>query len=118
MHTIHIKRAYEPASKLDGYRVLVDRLWPRGVSKEELQAAAWEKEVAPSNALRTWFHHEVTKWEEFEKRYVAELKVNPAVDELLASLQKHTTITLLYAAHDEVHNNAVVLRSFLQKKLH
>ena len=114
--TIQIKRAYDPRSPSDGYRVLVDRLWPRGLSKEELKLDAWMKEVAPSNELRKWFGHEEAKWAEFKKRYFNELKQQP---ELTAELRKRSRggkLTLLYSSREEVHNNAVALKEYLERK--
>jgi uncharacterized protein YeaO (DUF488 family) len=113
---VHIKRVYEKPVKDDGWRVLVDRLWPRGLTKEAAKADLWMKEIAPSDALRKWFHHEERKWADFEKKYRAELKDKK---ELLAELKQmekeHGTITLLYGAKDEKQNQAVVLRQVLQK---
>ena len=113
MHTIRIKRIYEPASESDGYRVLVDRLWPRGMKKEAAHFHLWEKEAAPSEQLRKWFAHDPAKWEGFKKKYLAELENSEAVGRLAADLRSHQTVTLLYAAHDEQHNNAVVLQEYL-----
>lgn len=110
---IQIKRVYEPFATSDGYRVLVDRLWPRGMSKEKLKVDTWLKEVAPSNELRKWFHHEEGKWESFEKKYKEELKNNPALNELKMLAKKHKQLTLVYGAKDEVHNQAKVLKEML-----
>ena len=111
---IRIKRAYEKATKDDGYRVLVDRLWPRGLSKQKAHLGLWLKEIAPSNELRTWFGHDPKKWPQFKRRYSAELRKNKsAVAELKALVKKHKSITLVYGAKDEQHNNAVVLKDFL-----
>ncbi len=112
---ILLKRIYLPADKKDGFRVLVDRLWPRGVSKEEAKLDLWLKEISPSDELRKWFGHDPEKWEEFQKRYFAELKEKK---EELVELSEHIkkeTVTLLYGAKDEEHNNAVVLKSYLEK---
>lgn len=110
---IRIKRAYEPASKDDGVRLLVDRLWPRGVSKQKIAMNAWLKEIAPSNALRSWFDHKVARWDEFRQRYAHELDANPeAVSELRGWL-KHGRVTLVYGARDAEHNQAVALREYL-----
>ncbi|MHA6690983.1 DUF488 domain-containing protein [Devosia sp. A449] len=107
-----IKRIYEPAASEDGVRVLVDRLWPRGVSKDEAKIDHWLKDVAPSSELRTWFGHEPVRWDEFRRRYRAELHDNnAALDELRQLTGK---VTLLYGAHDEAHNQAVVLLELLQ----
>lgn len=108
-----IKRAYAPAEESDGYRILVDRLWPRGISKEKAQIDLWLKSVAPSNELRKWFGHDPGKFPEFEQRYRAELAGSGALDELRAVLREHPDATLLFAAHDEEHNNAVVLKELL-----
>ena len=114
--TVQIKRVYAPRSPTDGYRVLVDRLWPRGLSKEKLKLDAWMKELAPSNELRKWFGHEESKWAEFQKRYFKELSQQP---ELVAELHKKARghkVTLLYSSREEVHNNAVALKNYLERK--
>jgi len=113
MIDIRIKRIYEPPAPSDGKRILVDRLWPRGMAREEAQVDAWIKEVAPSNALRRWFGHDSEKWGEFKLRYVAELGHNPAVAELREAVAASQSVTLLFAAKDCLHNNAIVLRDFL-----
>ena len=107
-----IKRAYAPAEAADGYRILVDRLWPRGISKEKAKIDLWLKSVAPSNELRKWFGHDPERFAEFDRRYRAELAESGALDELRAVLREHPDATLLFAAHDE-HNNAVVLKELL-----
>ncbi|WP_109698214.1 DUF488 domain-containing protein [Chitinophaga deserti] len=112
---IRTKRIYEPPAPEDGFRILVDRLWPRGIKKETARIDLWAKEVAPSTELRQWFHHDAGHWEEFEKRYRAELKASAAVDALLAEIRKHKVVTLLYGARDEQHNQAVVLKELLSK---
>lgn len=112
---IQVKRAYEAVSEDDGARVLVDRLWPRGVKKENLPLAQWAKELAPSTALRKWFGHDVARWEEFQQRYAEELKSHGELLDALRTLARKGTLTLVYAAHDEVHNNAVVVREILLK---
>ena len=110
-----IKRANEPAGKDDGARILIDRLWPRGQSKEKLHLTAWLRDIAPSTELRKWFGHDPVKWDEFRKRYRAELDANPeAVTELQALLKEHPKATLLFMAHDEEHANAVVLSEYLR----
>lgn len=115
---IQIKRAYSEPDDDDGGRVLVDRLWPRGVSKEDLQHDEWLKEVAPSDDLRKWYDHDPEKFEEFSKRYKKELKDHQEQIEKLLSLHKnHSKLTLIYAAKDEEHNNAVVLREYLEENL-
>lgn len=112
---IKTKRVYESAEKSDGFRILVDRLYPRGIKKENLHADVWLKEVAPSAVLRKWFNHDKKKWSAFKARYAKELKLSKAFEELLALLKKHKTITLLYGAKDEKHNQAAALKTFLQK---
>lgn len=114
--TIAIKRAYDPPEHQDGARILVDRLWPRGVSKEALKADIWLKEVGPSDELRKWFSHDVARWHEFERRYLAELRENPAAWKQILDRAEHEKVTLLYAAKDTQHNNAVVLSTFLKKQ--
>ena len=116
MHTIKIKRVYEAAEKEDGFRVLVDRLWPRGIKKENAHVDMWSKEIAPSTALRKWFNHEAEKWSEFNRKYKAELKQSPALEELLEIIKNHKVVTLVYSAKDEQHNQAVALKEFLESK--
>lgn len=111
---IGTKRIYEPASDDDGVRILVDRLWPRGLKKADVHIDLWVKEVAPSAELRGWFGHDPSRWEEFKRRYKAELRENVAEVEALQKRIGSKAATLLYAAKDEKHNNAVVLRDFLQ----
>jgi uncharacterized protein YeaO (DUF488 family) len=110
---IRIKRTYEPAERSDGRRILVERLWPRGMKKASLAADAWTKEVAPSTELRKWFGHRVERWEEFRRRYRAELDANPAAWAPILEAAKDRTVTLLYSAHDTEHNGALVLRDYL-----
>lgn len=110
---IHVKRAYEPPARGDGRRILVERLWPRGMKKEALAADAWMKDVAPSTALRKWFGHRVERWEEFQRRYRHELDANPDAWAPLLYEAAHGTVTLLYSAHDTLHNSALVLRDYL-----
>jgi uncharacterized protein YeaO (DUF488 family) len=113
MKDIRTKRVYEPTEPDDGFRVLVDRLWPRGLTKENVQAALWLKEVAPGTALRKWFGHDRSKWEEFRRRYVEELAAEPeGVNRLLDEAEKGR-VTLLYSARDTECNHAVVLREYL-----
>ncbi|WP_240099657.1 DUF488 domain-containing protein [Thermomonas flagellata] len=112
---VAIKRAYAPPEPGDGMRILVDRLWPRGLRKQAAHIDLWLKEVAPSTALRQWFAHDPAKWGEFRRRYLAELQAGAAA-EALQTLRAHARqrpLTLLYAAHDEAHNQAVVLRDLL-----
>ncbi|NYB27286.1 MAG: DUF488 domain-containing protein [Methanobacteriaceae archaeon] len=112
---IKIKRAYQPPEEEDGFRILVDRLWPRGVSKDKVKLDLWLKEVAPSNELRKWFGHDPEKWSEFQKRYSAELKDKRIFLSKIKDLEKEKgTVTLIYSAKDEEHNDAVVLRDKLQ----
>ncbi|QTX05074.1 DUF488 domain-containing protein [Agromyces archimandritae] len=108
-----MKRVYEPEGPGDGFRVLVDRMWPRGVSKSRADLAEWDKDVAPSRELREWFGHDPAKMDAFAERYRAELDANPAAKELLALGGEHDTVTLLYGAKDEHHNQAVVLLDWL-----
>lgn len=112
MH-IAIKRAYVPAEQDDGYRVLVDRLWPRGVAKKDLPLDEWNKDVAPSPELRRWFGHDPEKWEEFRKRYLEELKQGSAARALLDSVPD-ARLTLVYAARDPEHNHSLVLQEYLE----
>lgn len=113
MADIRTKRVYEPAQPDDGLRVLVDRVWPRGMTKEQVRAALWLKEVAPSTALRQWFGHDRAKWEDFRRRYVAELDAQPlAVAKLLEEAAKGS-LTLLFSARDAEYNQATVLREYL-----
>lgn len=109
---VHIKRVYEAPSDSDGKRILVDRLWPRGISKEAADLFAWMREVAPSAELRTWFDHDTKKWKEFQQRYRKELASNAEYVEL-QKLALHSKVTLVYAAKDTEHNNAVVLQELL-----
>jgi uncharacterized protein YeaO (DUF488 family) len=108
-----IKRIYEPVPAQDGYRALIDRLWPRGVSKERAQLDEWAKDIAPTAELRAWFNHEPTRFEEFSRRYRAELEVNPEVARFVTLGAEHDRVTLLYGAHDPLVNHAVVLRDYL-----
>jgi len=110
---IRIKRTYEAPAPADGRRILVERLWPRGMKKESLAADAWMKEVAPSTQLRKWFGHRVERWQDFRRRYRAELDANPTAWEPILEAAERRTVTLLYSAHDTVHNGAVVLREYL-----
>ncbi|HJZ80690.1 MAG TPA: DUF488 domain-containing protein [Pyrinomonadaceae bacterium] len=112
---IRLKRVYETLSKDDGERILVERLWPRGLTKQQAKVDLWLKEVAPSAELRKWFGHDPAKWDEFRRRYEKELKSKNDLIELLKRKAEEGAITLLYAARDEEHNSAVVLKQFLQK---
>ena len=114
---LHVKRAYEAGTDADGCRVLVERLWPRGLRKADAEIDAWLKDIAPSTELRKWYGHDVARWPEFKRRYQAELRANEAaVAELLQHARRGNT-TLIYAAHDEQHNSAVVLRAFVARRL-
>jgi uncharacterized protein YeaO (DUF488 family) len=114
--SLTIKRVYEPPDASDGVRVLVDRLWPRGLSKDKAKVDRWMKELAPSDALRRWFGHDPAKWADFRKRYQAELRAGSELVKALAAATQRGRVTLLYAARDEQHNNAVVLADFIKKK--
>ncbi len=114
---IKLKRVYESMGKDDGKKFLVERLWPRGVKKTALANAVWLKDVAPSTELRKWFGHDPKKWEDFQRRYRVELKEHQAVLGSILEAARRGTVTLLYSAHDTEHNNAVVLRDYLQRKL-
>jgi uncharacterized protein YeaO (DUF488 family) len=111
--SVHIKRIYDEPSGQDGYRILVDRLWPRGVSKQEARLDTWLKDVAPSTELRVWFGHQPERFKEFTVRYQEELRANPAVDELRRLIKEHGHVTLLYGARDPKVNHAIVLRDYL-----
>ena len=113
----YIKRIYEAPKSKDGARYLVDRLWPRGIKKTSLVMDAWLKEIAPSNDLRRWFGHDPGKWDEFQRRYRAELDANPGAWKRLLEAVKQGNVTLLYFARDTEHNNAVVLKSYLEEHL-
>jgi uncharacterized protein YeaO (DUF488 family) len=114
MGAIYLKRVYEPASAGDGFRILVDRLWPRGLSKDKASIDYWAKDIAPSDALRKWFAHDPAKWAIFQRRYIAELKRSEAaLKELQKILHTKKAITLLYAAKDQQHNQAIVLKKML-----
>lgn len=111
---VSIKRIYEPASPDDGQRILIDRIWPRGVAKQQAKVDLWLKEVAPSTTLRKWFGHDPARWVEFQERYRAELRDNPAMEDLRTAVRRGRT-TLLFAARDEKRCNAVVLQRLLQQ---
>lgn len=116
---VRLKRAYEDPEAADGYRVLVDRLWPRGVRKDALAIDVWMKEIAPDDELRRWFGHDLSRWKDFAARYRDELRRQPAaglVDELVAQA-KRGTLTLVFGAGDELHNQAVVLREMIDRRL-
>ena len=109
-----VKRIYEPPAPDDGQRVLVDRIWPRGISKADAALTLWLKDIAPSNELRKWFGHEPARWAEFRKRYAIELDGNGEAVKELRGLLRKGRVTLLYGAHDEAHNNAVALAGYLR----
>jgi uncharacterized protein YeaO (DUF488 family) len=116
MTTYSIKRAYDEAEASDGFRVYIDRLWPRGLSHETFHYDLWDKGVAPSTELREWFHaNPENRWDEFKERYLDELHANPSFIELKKELSLHPVVTLLYSSHDRDHNNAVVLKDCLQQ---
>ena len=111
------KRVYEPPAPSDGFRVLVDRIWPRGMSKEHARVDLWAKNIAPTTALRQWFGHDPAKWEDFRQKYRSELAKNSqALEELREALKGRDAVTLVYGAKDEAHNQAVVLREILEGK--
>ncbi len=111
---LRVKRVYDPPSAEDGVRLLVDRLWPRGLKKEAAKLDDWLKEIAPSDSLRQWFGHDPSRWEEFRKRYSTELDGKPEMCRAILKRTREETVTLLYGAKDEQHNNAVALLQYLQ----
>ena len=111
------KRVYESAEVSDGVRFLVDRLWPRGIKKEKLEMKAWLKDVAPSPELRKWFAHDPDKWQEFERRYRAELEANSNAWKPILEAAKQGDVTLLYSARDTEHNSALLLKTFLEEQM-
>ncbi|MGH9394582.1 MAG: DUF488 domain-containing protein [Terriglobales bacterium] len=111
---IALKRAYAAAAAADGCRILVERLWPRGIKKADLALAAWAKDAAPSTALRQWFAHDPAKWETFRRRYFAELRQHPQATAPLLAAARRGRLTLIYSSHDTTHNNAVALKQFLE----
>ncbi|HVS90957.1 MAG TPA: DUF488 domain-containing protein [Mucilaginibacter sp.] len=116
MKNVRVKRIYEPYSQEDGYRILVDRLWPRGIKKEEAHIDKWMKEIAPSTILRKTFNHKPEKWDAFIPAYREELKNSAALKELADDINKHAVVTLLYAAKDTMHNHALVLHDFIMHR--
>ncbi len=114
---IQTKRVYEPRQRGDGTRLLVERLWPRGIKKDELHAKSWLKEVAPSDELRRWFNHDPKKWTGFKRRYAAELNKKPETWKPILKAAKKGNVTLLYSARDTDHNNAVALKAYLERRL-
>ncbi len=113
--TLSMKRAYEAPAAADGKRILIDRLWPRGLSKEKARIDLWMKEIAPSTELRKWFGHDPEKWKEFQTRYKKELAANAELVNSIRKMAKAETVTLVYSAKDEAHNDAVVLLKYLQQ---
>ena len=114
---LRIKRAYDAPARADGRRILVERLWPRGLKKEKLKAHAWLKEVAPSTRLRKWFDHRIERWDGFAQRYRDELDANPGAWQPILEAARSGTVTLLYSAHDTLHNSAIVLSEYLRARL-
>ena len=113
---LQLKRAYDPVSRNDGTRFLVERLWPRGLSKTKLRVDAWLKDVGPTTALRKWFSHDPEKWPQFRARYFRELDSRPESWQPIVSAARRRRVTLVYSSHDEEHNNAVALKEYLQSK--
>ncbi|MBI4483544.1 MAG: DUF488 domain-containing protein [Acidobacteria bacterium] len=116
LHAIHVKRVYEPPAAEDGVRLLVDRLWPRGVQRKALPLDGWLKDVAPSDALRRWYAHDPARWNEFRRRYFAELDGKPQTWQPILEAVRKGNVTLLYSARDPTHNNAVALRGYLMAR--
>lgn len=114
---LKLKRAYDPPARSDGTRILVERLWPRGISKATLRIDAWIKDVAPSTGLRQWFSHDPAKWPRFRARYFEELDARPEAWAPILSSAKKGTVTLIYSSRDTQHNNAVALEEYLERKL-
>jgi uncharacterized protein YeaO (DUF488 family) len=113
---VKLKRVYDPVSRTDGTRFLVERLWPRGLSKERVHATAWLKEVGPSTELRQWFNHDPEKWSRFRTRYFRELDSRPESWRPIVTAARRGMVTLLYSSHDEQHNNAIALQEYLRAK--
>ena len=116
-HCLQIKRVYDPPEEKDGFRVLVDRLWPRGLKKEPAYIDVWMKEIAPSPTLRKWFNHTPEKWDQFSREYEQELKQAKAGKTLLVYIRSHKKTTLLYAARDNAHTHALILQHFIHQLL-
>lgn len=114
---IKIKRVYDEPAKEDGFRILIDRLWPRGFTKEKAAIDEWAKDLAPSTELRTWFRHSAVLWKDFEKKYLAELKQNKAMADFLEQHKDKKRITLIFATKDLEHNHAIVLQEYLEEHL-
>jgi uncharacterized protein YeaO (DUF488 family) len=115
--TIDLKRAYDPPAKGDGHRILVDRVWPRGITRDDLQIDGWLKDLAPSNGLRKWFGHDPAKWDEFRRRYALELEQRSEALGELVEEARTGHVTLIFSAKDTEHNNAVALREHLERRL-
>jgi uncharacterized protein YeaO (DUF488 family) len=113
---IQVRRAYEPADPADGFRVLIDRIWPRGLKKEQAAIDLWLKDAAPSAGLRKWFGHDPAKWDEFREHYAGELDRNPDAVRLLREKSRSGTLTLVFAAKDEEHSNAAALKGYLEAR--
>ena len=113
---VRLKRVYDPVARTDGRRFLVERLWPRGLSKERLHLTAWLKEAGPSTELRKWFNHDPMKWSQFRTRYFRELDSRPESWRPILAAARRGMVTLIYSSHDEEHNNAVALKEYLQAK--
>ncbi|PYD82661.1 hypothetical protein CFR80_05555 [Komagataeibacter oboediens] len=117
MTGIRVRRVYDPPEPDDGSRVLVDRLWPRGVSRDRASLTLWLKDIAPSTGLRQWFGHDPARWAEFQKRYITELQANPQPVKQLLDMVRAGTVTLLYGARDTQHNEAIVLATYLRNRI-
>ena len=118
MTQVKIKRVYEPYEKEDGYRVLVDKLWPRGIKKENLEFDLWAKDITPSTPLRQWYHEDmVNHWDDFRKKYIRELEASAAVKEFVDKISEEKTVTLLYASKNAAENHALILQEYLEKAL-
>ena len=116
MKKLLLKRVYEGVNKIDGYRILVDRIWPRGIKKTDAKIDLWLKDIAPSNELRKWFAHDPKKWNQFRTKYFKELKSKKAELTIIEQQLKKSTVTLLFGAKDQEHNQAVALQEFIQQK--
>ncbi len=114
---ISIKRIYEPAELRDGFRILVDRLWPRGMTKEKAHIDLWLRDIAPSDNLRKWFNHQLELWDEFKQRYFKELATKNDMIDIIQKRSEQETVTLLYSAKSETLNNAVVLKEFIERRI-
>ena len=118
MTQVKIKRVYEVEDKSDGFRVLVDKLWPRGIKKENLHYDLWAKNIAPSTPLRKWYHDDMTNhWSDFKKRYIQELEVSPAVKAFIEQIRDQKMVTLIYASKNAIENHALVLKEYLEREL-